>query len=129
MADTESDRALEQILAAANAGDSNRLRAGLRDPEFRGIAARYLGKAGDAEAIPKIQLLLDAADPKARLGAVRALAALRTPLTPKIRSDARGTCPGRVASRSEGDLKIRQSWYCLRRGRRRAFGLLRPATR
>lgn len=75
---TESDSAAQEILAAWRTGDTDRLVAGLRDPEHRGVAARLLGREGRTEAIPKIELLLSAADFEARLGAVRALAMLQS---------------------------------------------------
>jgi hypothetical protein len=94
---------------------------GLRDPEYRGVAARYLGKAGYAEAITRIQLLLDAADPKARLGAVRALAALRSvesfERSANLRDQNRITTSGWAVFSMHPDYGPRRDWspYGVRR--------------
>src|SRR5437868_14315996 len=65
-------------MVAAREGDTDFLINTLTDPRYRGVAARILGRAGCEEAIPKIQPLLRAHDFKARLGAVRALSALKS---------------------------------------------------
>jgi HEAT repeat protein len=67
-----------KIMIASREGDTDSLINTLTDPRYRGIAARLLGYAGCEDAIPRIQFLLRANDPKARLGAVRALSALKS---------------------------------------------------
>jgi HEAT repeat protein len=78
VSDAASQRDANEIVEAGRTRDTDRLTAGLRDPRYRGVAARLLGRAGATETIPQIELLLNAADPKARLGAVRALSMLES---------------------------------------------------
>jgi HEAT repeat protein len=56
--------------------DAEHLMNALRDPEVRGMAARYLAIIGARESIPQLTRLLSVADPGARSGAIKALTKL-----------------------------------------------------
>src|SRR5690348_12813712 len=72
----DADQRLARVLAAKDASDVAFLRASLRDPDNRHIAATFLGELGATEAAPEVVRLLDANDPLARSNAARALGLL-----------------------------------------------------
>jgi HEAT repeat protein len=68
----------KRVWDARRSGDLVTLRFALVDPDHRGLAARYLGELGDAESIPAIRRLLDAADEDVRIDAARSLGLLKS---------------------------------------------------
>lgn len=79
------DDQFARVRAAARAGDTEYLIATLRDKtvggsppiKLRAVAARYLGRVGDARAAPHLIRMLDDDDPYVRGVAVQALSRLR----------------------------------------------------
>jgi len=64
---------------ANKTGDVATLIAGLTDPDHRGVAARYLGRAKALEARVPLERLLAASDPDVRAAAVGALGQIGAP--------------------------------------------------
>jgi HEAT repeat protein len=71
------EHTFDRVRAAKRDRDVDYLIAALRDPEFRKMAARYLGDVGDERAAKPLLQLLDAADDGLRATALRSLGRLR----------------------------------------------------
>lgn len=72
----EADERHRRIWVAREEEDVDYLIGALRDPDYRQVAARFLGKLGATEATQPLVPLLDARDPQVRCSAARALGEL-----------------------------------------------------
>lgn len=75
--DPDYDARLNQVFEAKGSADIDYLIGALSDPDFRFIAAKFLGEMGANEATPQLLRLLDAHDPKIRSVAATVLGQLQ----------------------------------------------------
>ena len=71
------DEQTRRLFEARRNGDVAFLMDSLRDPEWRDIAATFLGEIGDRHTAPRLLPLLEASDDGVRVATIRALGRIR----------------------------------------------------